>query len=103
MRVSLLFLAQIDFGSSILPEVPALYPIPASMDQCTKLYAPPEASTNQFTQVFCCWIGSHFAELRHLESGSHDARDDFRTQRVLSVRTSAIRKAKNASRNKFGE
>lgn len=43
--------AQIDFGSSILPEVPALYPIPASMDQCTKLYAPPEASTNQFTQV----------------------------------------------------
>ncbi|CBK25263.2 uncharacterized protein [Blastocystis hominis] len=45
----------IDFGSSILPEVPALYPIPASMDQCTKLYAPPEASTNQFTQSYDIW------------------------------------------------
>lgn len=43
--------AQIDFGSSILPAVPALYPIPASIDQCTKLYAPPEASTNTFVQV----------------------------------------------------
>ena len=59
LTVNLVFLfssplAQIDFGSSILPEVPALYPIPASMDQCTKLYAPPEASTNQFTQVCGC-------------------------------------------------
>lgn len=42
---------QIDFGSAILPAVPSLYPSPPSMDECTKLYAPPEATTNHFDQV----------------------------------------------------
>ena len=32
-------------------EVPALYPLPASTDQCTKLYAPPEAMNNRYSQV----------------------------------------------------
>ena len=84
--------AQIDFGSSILPEVPALYPIPASMDQCTKLYAPPEASTNQFTQVCGCNCFD-CVELRYLESWRNDARNDLWPQRILSVRAATIRKA----------
>ena len=42
---------QIDFGSSILPKIPSLYPLPASAEQSTKLYAPPEASNNRFFRV----------------------------------------------------
>ena len=49
--VRLWYNRQIDFGSAILPAVPSLYPIPPSMNECTELYAPPEASTNHFDQV----------------------------------------------------
>lgn len=39
---------QIDFGSSILPKIPSLYPLPASAEQSTKLYAPPEGIEQPF-------------------------------------------------------
>lgn len=42
---------QIDFGSAIFPPISALYPVSPSMEQCTKLYAPPEAESNTFEKV----------------------------------------------------
>lgn len=80
---------QIDFGSSILPKIPSLYPLPASAEQSTKLYAPPEASNNRFFRVASGRM--YVVELRSLVDGRYDAGDDFRPSPILRLRAAVIR------------
>lgn len=79
---------QIDFGSSILPKIPSLYPLPASAEQSTKLYAPPEASNNRYFRVVS--RNMYVVELRSLVDGRYNAGNHFWSQTILRLRAAVI-------------